>query len=225
MTDRDDKTFFLLPQGISGEDARKAALMTYVLNAGTGYAKGNPDNDFSETPYSAHEVQRIVDRQAANAWSYDLAEHFNGSLAATPNGMLMGLGGDSVDDQLSQRAGSAAGDVFLVNIDNPADPARVLRGMIGTRQIWYDERPPTGATLDLDRILHHEERHSQQWADLGFEDMVKQYGQKMIEEQITHRVTGRLRLAHCANPVHLRHRPACRVERHARSRRCRQRIR
>jgi hypothetical protein len=78
---------------------KKAALMTYVLNAGTGYegAKLGPDklpgtaddvkNDFEETPYSAAEVQRIVDRQNANSWSYTaLAEAGGGaSMATTPN--------------------------------------------------------------------------------------------------------------------------------------------
>ncbi|MGV9799003.1 ESX-1 secretion-associated protein [Mycobacterium sp. NPDC003449] len=185
VTDKDGKSFFLLPKGLSAEQSRKAALMTYVLNAGTDYAKGNPDNDFAETPYSADEIQRIVDRQSANGWSYGLAEHFDGRLTTTPNGMLMGLGGDLLDDQLSQQAGSTAGDVFLVNIDNPADPAQTLRSMIGSGQIWYSDSAPSGSTIDLDRILHHEERHSQQWADLGFTDMVGDYGLKMIEERLT----------------------------------------
>lgn len=185
VSDKDDKSFFLLPEEASAEDAREAALMTYILNAGTDYAKGNPKNDFAETPYTADEVQRMIDRQAANAWSYEAAEHFDGRLATTPNGMLMGLGGDLLDDQLSQQAGSTAGDVFLVNIDNPADPAQTLRNMIGSGQIWYSDNAPSGSTIDLDRILHHEERHSQQWADLGLKEMVGQYGLKMVEEQIT----------------------------------------
>ncbi len=70
VEDRDGKDFFLMPAGTSGEDARKAALMTYILNCGTDYGK-NPQTDFDETPYSAAEVQRIADRQEANAWSYD----------------------------------------------------------------------------------------------------------------------------------------------------------
>ncbi|GAT01790.1 uncharacterized protein RMCFA_1902 [Mycolicibacterium fortuitum subsp. acetamidolyticum] len=98
----------------------------------------------------------------------------------------MGLGGNMVEDQLSQLGGSTVGDVFLVNIDNPADPAQQLRDIIDSGQAWYSEqRPLPGSTIDLDRILHHEERHSQQWADLGYENMVEQYGQKMVEEWIT----------------------------------------
>lgn len=170
------------------KDARDATLMTYVLNAGTGYedSRGSGKNSFAETPYAADEVQRIIDRQESNPWSYVGAELFSGRLAATPNGMLMGLGGNMVEDQLSQLGGSTVGDVFLVNIDNPADPAQQLRDIIDSGQAWYSEqRPLPGSTIDLDRILHHEERHSQQWADLGYENMVEQYGQKMVEEWIT----------------------------------------
>lgn len=188
VTDNDGKTYFILPSGVSAEDARDATLMTYVLNAGTGYedSRGSGKNSFAETPYAADEVQRIIDRQESNSWSYVGAELFSGRLAATPNGMLMGLGGNMVEDQLSQLGGSTVGDVFLVNIDNPADPAQQLRDIIDSGQAWYSEqRPLPGSTIDLDRILHHEERHSQQWADLGYENMVEQYGQKMVEEWIT----------------------------------------
>lgn len=188
VVDNDGKSYFLLPKGTSAEDAKKAALMTYVLNAGTGYGKsrGGDKNDFAETPYTADEVQRIMDRQAANAWSYTAAEHFTGSLAVTPNGMLMGLGGNLLEDQISQQAGSTVGDVFLVNIDNPKDPAQVLRDMIGSGQMWYGETAPRpNSAIDLDRILHHEERHSQQWAQIGFQEMVKQYGLEVIHEKIT----------------------------------------
>ncbi|WP_441963100.1 ESX-1 secretion-associated protein [Mycolicibacterium houstonense] len=191
----DDKTYFLLPKGVSAEDAKKAVLMTYILNAGTGYGSSDPkisnpsgpdENDFAETPYTAEEVQRIIDRQNTNGWSYAAAEHFTGRLTSTPNGMLMGLGGNLIEDPLSQQGGSTYGDVFLVNIDDPADPAEQLRTIISSGRMWYDcdDRPFRGA-LDLDRILHHEERHSQQWAHLGFKNFVEQYGQKMLEEQVT----------------------------------------
>lgn len=191
----DDKTYFLLPKGVSAEDAKTAALMTYVLNAGTGYGSSDPKvgdpngrdgNDFAETPYTADEVQRIIDRQSANGWSYAAAEHFTGRLTTTPNGMLMGLGGSLIEDPFSQQGGSTYGDVFLANIDNPSDPAEQLRTMIKSGRMWYDgEDGPFRGALDLDRILHHEERHSQQWAQLGFKNFVEQYGQKMLEEQIT----------------------------------------
>ena len=188
VTDNDGKTYFILPEDASAQDIRSATLMTYILNAGTGYgtARGNDKNDFAETPYTSDEVQRIIDRQEANAWSYLTAQQFDGRLATTPNGMLMGLGGNVVEDQLSLRGGSTVGDMYLVNIDNPADAAQQLRDIINSGQTWYSEqRPLPGTTIDLDRILHHEERHSQQWADLGFGDMVKQYGQKAAEEWLT----------------------------------------
>ena len=55
ITDHEGKSFFLIPRGTSGSDARKAALMTYIFNAGTGYAKAGEwpgvINDFPETPY------------------------------------------------------------------------------------------------------------------------------------------------------------------------------
>src|SRR3974390_2864344 len=44
-------SFFLLPPGTSGDDARKAALMTSIVNAGTDYGKaGKQPGDFPETP-------------------------------------------------------------------------------------------------------------------------------------------------------------------------------
>ena len=130
VTDRDGKDFFLMPAGTSGEDARKAALMTYILNCGTDYGK-NPKTDFEETPYSATEVQRIADRQEANAWSYDkdvdFVHHNGGRLMTTPNGMLMGMGGNQLQDFYSEGGGSTWGDVFMVNIDDPADPRSAAR--------------------------------------------------------------------------------------------------
>jgi uncharacterized protein YukE len=62
VTDRQGKYFFVMPAGTSGTDARKAALMNYILNCGTDYGEGTP-HDFTPTPYSADEVQRIIDRQ------------------------------------------------------------------------------------------------------------------------------------------------------------------
>ncbi|MCV7066782.1 ESX-1 secretion-associated protein [Mycolicibacterium farcinogenes] len=190
VTDGDGKSFFLIPKGTSGEDARKAALMTYVLNVGTGYgdARGNGSNDFSETPYTADEVQRIIDRQAANGWSYDQVERFSergGRLATTPNGMLMGLGlgQTKLEEELSQRGGSTIGDIFIVNIDHPDDAAQQLRQMISG--LDADGRPTPVPSLDLDRLLHHEERHSQQWAQLGIDRMIQQYAVGASVEWLT----------------------------------------
>lgn len=178
----DKKSYFLLPEGVSGETARKAALMTYILNAGTNYGSASDNDDFAETPYSSAEVQRIIDRQAANAWSYDkgvaAVNAGGGRLMSTPNGMLMGLGAnDEALAILSQNGGSTYGDIFLANIDHPQDAAETLREMVHSGHMYYAE--PGGkayeGNLDLDRILHHEERHSQQWAELGPDEFVKRY--------------------------------------------------
>jgi Excreted virulence factor EspC, type VII ESX diderm len=201
VKDPDGKSFFIIPSGTSAADMKKAALMTYVLNAGTGYdaAKLGPDklpgtaddvkNDFEETPYSAAEVQRIVDRQNANSWSYTaLAEAGGGaSMATTPNGMLMGLGGDLVNT-ISNQGGTTYGDIFTVNIDGAKDPEKVLTAMIGSGTSWYqgsDGLPQQDAGLDLDRLLHHEERHSEQWAQKGFATMARDYGLGWIIQQQT----------------------------------------
>ena len=132
-----------MPAGYSGADARKAALMTYILNCGTDYGK-NPRTDFGETPYSAAEVQRIADRQEANAWSYDKDVDFvhdnGGRLMTTPNGMLMGMGGNQLQDFFSEGGGSTWGDIFMVNIDDPANPAQTLRDMVDSGVMWYPQK-------------------------------------------------------------------------------------
>jgi hypothetical protein len=185
-------TFFLLPPGTNAETARKAALMTYVLNAGTDYgtADGSAGNDFEETPYTSAEVGRIMERQAANAWSYHEAEamqNSGGRLVTTPNGMLMGLGGSWAHDQLSRQAGSTFGDVFLVNIDDPADPAAQLKQIVtdGHISVYDENRKLVPYSIDLDRTLHHEERHSQQWAQLGPVEFGKEYLTALVNEQLT----------------------------------------
>ncbi|MGV9801040.1 hypothetical protein ACWDTP_23630 [Mycobacterium sp. NPDC003449] len=175
IKDRDGKSFFLLPEGAGGDDARQATLMTYILNARTDYgaAGRKPDvkNSFAETPYSADEIQRIIDRQEDNSWSYsqDVAfVHGNGGrLVTTPNGMMMGLGGNGLQDLYSQKAGTTWGDTFMLDIDDPADPAAQLEDVVESGQAWYvdDDGDAYAGNLDLDRLLHHEERHSQQWAD------------------------------------------------------------
>ncbi|WKG02291.1 ESX-1 secretion-associated protein [Mycolicibacterium sp. HK-90] len=178
---KDDTDFFMLPENVSAEQARQAALMTYIFNAGTGYgtSKGSTNNDFAETPYSAAEVQRIKDRQEANSWSYDLLEHAGGgAFATTPNGMLMGVGGGPIQQLISQQGGTCVGDVFAVNIDNPIDGgAAQLRDIIqsGTMQSDADHDGILAKGNDLDRVLHHEERHSQQWADEGRVNFLRQY--------------------------------------------------
>lgn len=184
ITDRHGKSYFLIPAGDSGSDARMAVLLTYVLNAGTDYGTGG---DFAETPYSAAEVKRIMDRQRANSWSYRRDVRFihrnGGRLVATPHGVLMGLGGNWVQRLFSQRGGTTWGDIFMVNSGRVADPAQRLRDIIESR-----------ATLDLDRLLHHEEVHSAQWATLGYAGMLRTYGWELLRELIF-RKTNRLELA------------------------------
>jgi hypothetical protein len=190
VTDEDGKSFFLMPSGTKRDDARKAALMTYILNAGTDYGEGTP-RDFPPTPYSADEIQRIIDRQEANSWSYDRDVDFvhdnGGRLMTTPNGMLMGLGGNWVQDFFSEAGGSTWGDIFMFNIDDPDDPAQRLRSIAQSGVMWYPQADGNGYrydAVDLDRVLHHEERHSQQWAEKGHGTMLREYGIEWAREQI-----------------------------------------
>lgn len=191
ITDPDGKSFFLLPRDASGGDARTAALMTYVFNAGTGYGTpGKQRTDFPETPYSATEVRRIIDRQDANAWSYtrDVAfVHRNGArLVATPNGVLMGAGGNWIQRQFSQQGGTAWGDIFMVNVRDAVGPAEQLRRIIGSGHAWCTGRDGRSfeTALDLDRVLHHEEIHSRQWAAKGYARMLRDYGWEVIRERV-----------------------------------------
>lgn len=185
ITDRRGKSFFLLSPGASGADARMAVLLAYVLNAGTDYGTAG-GGDFAETPYSAREVMRIMDRQRANSWSYDRDVKFvhrnGGRLAATPHGILMGLGGNWIQRLFSQWGGTTWGDIFMVNTPRVDDPAQRLRDIIKAR--W---------TPDLDRLLHHEERHSAQWAALGYAGMLRTYSWELLRELIF-RKTNRLEL-------------------------------
>lgn len=187
ITDPRGKSYFLLPPGINGHDARQAALLTYVLNAGTDYGMAAVRRavtpDFPETPYSAAEVRRIRDRQQANSWTYDRDVRFvdrnGGRLVTTPNGILMGLGGNWLQRLFSARGGTTWGDIFMVNAPRTAEPARLLRDIIGSRHI------------DLDRLLHHEERHCAQWASLGHAGMLRAYGWELVRELVLRR-TNRL---------------------------------
>ncbi|MEB3020624.1 hypothetical protein [[Mycobacterium] crassicus] len=161
ISDPDGKSYFVIPRGTGAGDARRAALLTYILNAGTGY--GCARSDFPETPYGAAEVQRIVERQWANRWSYEAVRRVcntGGLLAATPNGILMGLGGNRIHAQLSRRGGTTWGDLFMVSINQVTDPAGRMRAIIESGRAY-----PAGPGLD--RLLHHEEIHAQQWAGLG----------------------------------------------------------
>lgn len=185
IKDRDGKSFFLIAKGASLADIRKATLMTYILNAGTDYGAAPGIKDYAETPYSAAEVQRIAARQADNLWSYGGAwaiESTGGSLVSTPNGMLMGLGG-RIQDTLSCQGGTTYGDVFMVNVDHAAAPADQLRTIVHSGVAEGADNtgdPARNERLDLDRVLHHEERHSQQYARLGPVAMGIAYGEEAL---------------------------------------------
>ncbi len=186
INDEDGKSFFLLPDDISGDDARKAVLMTYILNAGTDYGADGQETDFDPTPYSADEVQRIIDRQGDNDWSYrdDVGfVHGNGGrMVTTPNGMLMGLGGNWLQGLYSQKGGTTYGDIFMVNIDGVDDPAAELRRIVtgGVARYQSDDGSTYRGELDLDRLLHHEERHSQQWGEEGYGGFLASYAWEQI---------------------------------------------
>lgn len=166
------KSYFLLPPDIGGLDARRATLLTYVLNAGTDYGTPGRRTDFPATPYRAAEVARIMHRQNANRWSYSRDVgfvHRNGArLVTTPNGILMGLGGNWLQRQFSRRGGTTWGDIFMINAGTRTDPAQRLRRIVRTN--------------DLDRVLHHEERHSRQWAANGYAGMLGAYGWELVRE-------------------------------------------
>ena len=189
LNDPDGKSFFLLPRGTGGDDARDAVLMTYILNAGTDYAAaGKQPADFPPTPYSAAEVARIINRQNANSWSYRRDVRFvdrnGGRLVTTPNGMLMGLGGNWLQRQFSRWGGTAWGDIFMFNMGSLPDPAGQLRRIVESGRSWrrHGRATPSQGNLDLDRILHHEERHSRQWAANGYAGMLANYGRELLRE-------------------------------------------
>ncbi|WP_394361119.1 WXG100 family type VII secretion target [Amycolatopsis sp. SB7-3] len=179
------KSYFLMPTDVSGDDAAKAVRMTYVLNAGTDYGAGGEKTDFAPTPYGSEELRRITDRQRENSWSYDDDVGFvhgnGGRLVTTPNGMMMGLGGNVIQDQFSQQGGTAWGDTFMLNIDDAKDPAQQLREVVKSGHAWYeDDNGASQGSLDLDRLLHHEERHSQQWAREGYAGFLASYAWEKV---------------------------------------------
>ena len=191
IKDPDGKSFFVIPPGTSGYDARRAALMTYILNAGTDYGRaGKQPTDFPPTPFSAAEVARIIERQNANSWSYHrdvgFVDRNGGRLVTTPNGMLMGIGGNWIQRQFTRRGGTTWGDIFMVNMGNLTDPAVQLRRIVESGHAWYlDGRgTPWQSNLDLDRVLHHEERHCRQWAAKGYPGMLRDYSRELVRELV-----------------------------------------
>lgn len=179
------KSYFLMPSDISGGDAAAAVRMTYILNAGTDYGTEGEQTDFAPTPYGSEELRRITERQQQNSWSYDQDVGFvhsnGGRLVTTPNGMMMGLGGNLIQDQFSQRGGTTWGDTFMLNVDDPKDAAQQLRQAASSGFTWSDgDTIPERGDLNMDRLLHHEERHSQQWADEGYTGFLASYGWELM---------------------------------------------
>jgi hypothetical protein len=141
IKDPEGKSFFLLDSDLSGDDARKAVLMTYILNAGTDYP-GKPVGDFPATPYSSNEVRRIIERQEDNDWSYDDDVGFvhgnGGRLVTTPNGMIMGAGGNELQDLYSFKGGTCYGDIFMINeddLDTPTGDSRRSSSPVSVRPV------------------------------------------------------------------------------------------
>lgn len=184
VTDPDGKSFFILPSDFSGSDAQRAVLMTYILNAGTDYGEGT-DHDFPVEPYSSAYVDYLKQRQEANDWSYDDDVAFvhgnEGRLVTTPNGILMGAGGNWLQDVYSQKGGTTWGDIFMVNVDD-SDPIAALKESIQSGKAVYDDGNGGvyPGSLDLDRLLHHEERHSMQWADEGYSGFLVSYAWEQL---------------------------------------------
>lgn len=179
------KSYFLMPTDISGDDAAKAVRMTYIMNAGTDYGTEGEKTDFAPAPYGSEELRRITERQRENSWSYDDDVGFvhdnGGRLVTTPNGMMMGLGGNLIQDQFSQRGGTTWGDTFMLNIDDPKDPAQQLREVAKSGHAWYEgDDGPYRGSLDMDRLLHHEERHSQQWGREGYAGFLASYAWEQV---------------------------------------------
>ena len=72
----------------------------------------------------------------------------------------------------------------MLNIDDPHNAAQQLRDVVWSGYAWYErDQGIKQGPLNLDRLLHHEERHSQQWAR---EDYVG-----FIAAHVGERVTGR----------------------------------
>ena len=100
----------------------------------------------------------------------------------TPNGMLMGLGGDRLLGLFSQRGGTAYGDIFLLNVERVDDPLHELRRAVRSGRVWRQRADGTtfAGRLPLDRLLHHEERHSQQWGEEGYGGFLASYAWEQI---------------------------------------------
>jgi len=64
------------------------------------------------------------------------------------------------------------------------DPAEQLCRVVASGHTWCldGHGAPRCTRLDLDRVLHHEERHAQQWAARGYLGMLTGYGRELFRE-------------------------------------------
>lgn len=180
IADSDGKTYFVVPATLTPSQVRRAVLLTYLVNAGTGYGETEGSTDFPAAPYGAVEARRIVNRQYANRWSYPAARsicYTGGCLVTTPNGVLMAVGGNRLHGSFSHRGGTMWGDVFVVNCPRVGDPAGQLRAIIHSGRLGP-------GMPGLDRLLHHEEIHAQQWAVLGPVRMPARYMAEEVRARI-----------------------------------------
>ena len=81
----------------------------------------------------------------------------------------------------------------MVNTGKVTDPAERLRRIVGSGHVWYTDRRDRHfqSSLDLDRVLHHEERHCRQWAAMGYAGMLRCYSWELLRE-LVFRKTNRL---------------------------------
>ncbi len=93
----------------------------------------------------------------------------------TPNGMLMGMGGNWVQDQFSWKGGTAWGDIFMENIDH--GNKRWSRAVAADHRV---RRPGTSGADGAPRAgswtstgcCTTRRYHSRQWADKGYFGML-----------------------------------------------------
>lgn len=169
------KRYFLLRPRMAVVDVLELAWLTHVLGVGLPDDYRAAGGQFPATPYSAEEIGRVAKRQLANRASYArfsaMVAPRGLQLVATPYGTLMGLGIRWPRSLLSQLGGTTYGDVFLVNIDHRKglDSGAVLGHLItaGRAPNTRDRSGQTLSGLSLDRLLHHEEIHSRQYARSG----------------------------------------------------------
>jgi hypothetical protein len=98
----------------------------------------------------------------------------------------MGLGGNWIQRQFSQRGGTTWGDIFMINMANRTDATEQLRRVIRSGRAWYTDcnGKPCRTNLGLDRVLHHEERHCRQWAAKGYTGMLRDYSWELIRQWV-----------------------------------------